>query len=312
MTRKDYSDYGGFMRVQSTQESFQTFLDNNFDRGKKFLGRKEERALIALAKVELAENRHPCPAFNELLACNYRMILRCAKRFAKYGFELDDLFQVGVLGFKRAIEKFDLGRGFRLLTYAMQWVDSKIRRHIIMHDDTIHVPNHLARHISAMRREAAKVRSTEGRHPTDKELLKVLNLKGVRKNSRKGTRVSALQLYRLKSISIDRKIPTPSGNPVTILDRLELDSEKSPFELVSKKEQRERVRYVLRYLTQLERAVIKLRFVREHSFDHCAKILFRAHLTRKQVSGERVRQIEERVLGGLKPLFLRAGIRESE
>lgn len=298
------------MRVQSSTESFQTFLDNNFDRRKKFLGREEERALIALAKAELLENRHPCPAFNELLTCNYRLILKCARRFANFGFEIDDLFQAGVLGFKRAIEKFDLGRNFRLSTYSMRWVDSMIRRHVIVHDDTIHIPNHLARHVSAMRRKAAKVRGAEGRHPTDKELLRVLNLRGVKKNARKGTRVSALLVYRLNSVSVEKKIPMSGGNSVRIMDRLEADLENSPFELVSGEEQRERVRDVLRCLTKLERAVIKLRFVCEYPFDRCAKILFRAHLTRRQVSGERIRQIEERVLGKLKPLFLKAGIRE--
>lgn len=62
---------------------------------------------------------------------------------ASYTFE--DMFQTGVTGLIRAINKFDLSRKTRLSTYATWWIRQAIQRDLAFKDHEVHVPLHAER-----------------------------------------------------------------------------------------------------------------------------------------------------------------------
>lgn len=69
-------------------------------------------------------------AMEELINVNNGLIWSIVKRFKDRGYEIEDLYQIAVMGFMKAIQKFDVGFDVRLSTYAVPYILGEIRRYI--------------------------------------------------------------------------------------------------------------------------------------------------------------------------------------
>lgn len=67
----------------------------------------------------------------QLFRANLRFVISMALRYRRYGFPLMDLVQEGNLGLWRAVESFDPGRGFRLISYAVWWIRAYIQEYVL-------------------------------------------------------------------------------------------------------------------------------------------------------------------------------------
>jgi RNA polymerase sigma-32 factor len=97
------------------------------------LSRDEETALIARYKAGDKK------AGDELLSCNQKFVCFNVMRYRRWGVPLDDLHQEGCLGLIRALEKFDPSRGFRFITYAVNWVNAFIRVYLIANHSLVKI-----------------------------------------------------------------------------------------------------------------------------------------------------------------------------
>lgn len=68
-------------------------------------------------------------AKEELIMGNLKLVLSVLKRFKDVG-NMDDLFQVGVIGLIKAIDNFDLSYDLKLSTYAIPLILGEVKRHI--------------------------------------------------------------------------------------------------------------------------------------------------------------------------------------
>lgn len=68
-------------------------------------------------------------AMEKLILDNNGLIWSIVKRFKDRGYEVDDLYQVAVMGFMRAIKKFDTSFDVRLSTYAVPYILGELRRY---------------------------------------------------------------------------------------------------------------------------------------------------------------------------------------
>lgn len=86
------------------------------------LTQDETRDLLARAKVgdEDAKSR--------LVAGNFPLIKSVLKRFQFKGVEYDDLYQLGCVGFLKAIKNFDEQFGVKFSTYAVPMIAGEIKR----------------------------------------------------------------------------------------------------------------------------------------------------------------------------------------
>lgn len=57
-----------------------------------------------------------------------RQLTQKASRAEKTSEDLEDLFQAGAIGFQKALERFDPGRGFSISTYAAWWIRHEVQR----------------------------------------------------------------------------------------------------------------------------------------------------------------------------------------
>ena len=69
-------------------------------------------------------------AKEELINGNLRLVLSTIQRFSNSKFNMDDLFQVGVIGLIKAIENFDTSLNLRLSTYAVPLILGEVKRYI--------------------------------------------------------------------------------------------------------------------------------------------------------------------------------------
>lgn len=69
-------------------------------------------------------------AKEELVNGNLKLVLSILKRFNNRDYNLDDLFQVGVIGLIKAIDNFDLSYNLMLSTYAVPLILGEVKRYI--------------------------------------------------------------------------------------------------------------------------------------------------------------------------------------
>lgn len=67
---------------------------------------------------------------DELVEGNLKLVLSVIKRFNNRGENLDDLFQIGVIGLIKAIDNFDFVHGVKFSTYAVPMIIGEIRRYL--------------------------------------------------------------------------------------------------------------------------------------------------------------------------------------
>ena len=66
----------------------------------------------------------------EVVSGNLKLVLSILRSFNRSDINLDDLFQVGVIGLIKAIDNFDLSYGLKLSTYAVPLIIGEIKRYI--------------------------------------------------------------------------------------------------------------------------------------------------------------------------------------
>ena len=65
---------------------------------------------------------------NELVLENKGLIINVAKRFENRGYEFDDIYQIGAIGFIKAVQKFDFSYDVMLSTFAVTYIIGEIKR----------------------------------------------------------------------------------------------------------------------------------------------------------------------------------------
>ena len=69
-------------------------------------------------------------AKEQLINGNLKLVLSILRSFNKGNYNMDDLFQVGVIGLIKAIDNFDLSYNLKLSTYAVPLILGEIKRYI--------------------------------------------------------------------------------------------------------------------------------------------------------------------------------------
>ena len=103
------------------------------------LSTAEERALFA----RYGETHDPMVR-ERLILANTRLVRAVARRYRTRGMTVEDLEMEGMVGLMRAVEKFDVARGFKFSTYATTWIRQAIGRAIDDQSALIRRPVHAA------------------------------------------------------------------------------------------------------------------------------------------------------------------------
>lgn len=127
----------------------------------------------------------------DIALANIRYVVVLAKRYAKSGVALEDLIQVGILGFHYGLSKYKLDMGTGVLSYCSQWAKQRMERLINNQKRTIRIPINALRDISRMETENYRNKAERGSYLTERglaektwlELYKVKRLLAVPKET---------------------------------------------------------------------------------------------------------------------------------
>ena len=104
-----------------------------------------------------------------LITENAGLIWSVARRFIGRGADPEDLYQLGCLGFLKAVEGFDLAFGTQFSTYAVPKIAGEIRR-FLRDDGAVKVSRTIKEQASAIKAARNRLSNALGREPTVTEI----------------------------------------------------------------------------------------------------------------------------------------------
>ena len=199
-----------------------------------------------------------------LIVSNLRFVVSVAVKYQNLGLPLMDLINEGNMGLIRAVEKFDIERGYKFISYARWWIRHFILKAIFEQSTSIKLPLKYASQLS--------------KNGDSDESEAVQKLK---------------QIYR--PVSLDQKL-SEDNNSDTILDLIDGSDYNLPDNVVIENNLKEIITEVMFKLKPIERDVISRHFGLNGKPPLTLKeIGEKYHLTK-----ERIRQIEHTALDKLK------------
>ena len=120
------------------------------------LSAEEEKELGILVKKGDME------AKQKLINSNLRLVVSVAKHYLNRNVSFGDLIQEGNIGLMKAVDKFDVDRGYKFSTYATWWIRQAVSRHISDFSRTIRIPVHMNERINKMLRIEAMLTAKYG------------------------------------------------------------------------------------------------------------------------------------------------------
>lgn len=114
-------------------------------------------------------------ACEQVLLENNGLIWSVVRRYYSRGVEPDDLYQLGCLGFLKAVQGFDPQFGTQFSTYAVPKIAGEIRR-FLRDDGPVKVSRSLKERGTAIRAARGKLAAQLGREPTLSELAEEVGL----------------------------------------------------------------------------------------------------------------------------------------
>lgn len=212
----------------------------------------------------------------KLVTENSNLIWSIVTRFKDRGYEIEDLYQIGCIGFIKSIKRFDTNYEVKLSTYAVPYILGEIKRFI--RDDG---PVKVSRSIKELSYKIKLIQNEyitkKGRDIQIEELAKLLKVS-------KEDIVIAMDSNNTVE-SIDRKVN--DSDDLTIMDKLKsnVDQEKDIVNKIT-------IKILIEGLDEKSKKIIMLRYYRGKTQSQVAELL---GVTQVQVS-----RLEKKILSSMK------------
>ena len=216
-------------------------------------------------------------AAETLIQENKGLIWSVARRFLGRGTESDDLYQLGCLGFLKAVEGFDPQFGTQFSTYAVPKISGEIRR-FLRDDGSIKVSRSIKEQAFAIRAARSRLTNALSREPTVSEIAEETGFSP--------EEIAIAEAATAATESIHQE----NGEEGFTLENILTDTESEDRSL-----ERIALRQAIERLSQREAMVINLRYFHGLTQQNVSRIL--------KVSQVQVSRIEKKAISQLRILL---------
>ena len=235
-----------------------------------------ENSVEAIKKAQSGDKYE----MERMIRDNNGLIWSIVKRFNGRGYDLEDLYQIGCMGFIKSIKRFDTNYDVKLSTYAVPYMIGEIKRYI-RDDGPIKVSRSIKELGMKIRELQKESINKKGKELTIEELEKELKI---------SKEDIGLALEANNTVeSIDGKFYTDNkdGNSISLIERI--SSDKNEEESITNKLA---IKQLIEGLEDRDKEIILLRFYKDKTQSQVAKIL---GITQVQVS-----RLERKILENMK------------
>ena len=215
---------------------------------------------VCATKVSKGDRREK----ERLIVSNLRFVVSIAVKYQNLGLPLMDLINEGNMGLLRAVEKFDVTKGFKFISYARWWIRHFILKAIFEQSTAIKLPLKYATQLS--KRDDAE----------DTDTVKKLK-----------------KIYR--PVSLDQKL-SEDNNSDTIMDLVDDSKYDLPEQRAIEENLKEIIEEVMQKLKPIEQDVISRHF----GLNGKRPLTLKEIGERYNLTKERIRQIEHTALDKLR------------
>ena len=236
------------------------------------------RALDTPSLLEAAQ-KGDNDAYERLILDNSGLIWSVARRYYGRGVDPEDLYQLGCLGFLKAVRGFDLSYGTQFSTYAVPKIAGEIRR-FLRDDGAVKVSRSVKERATALRQTRLVLAQRLGREPTLSELSDATGLEA--------EEIAAAET----AVQTVASINSESGEDGFTLESV-LGSGTMEDDLI----ERFTLRQAIDALPERERMVILLRFYKNLTQDKVSKVLGVSQVQVSRIERRAVTHLRESLSG---------------
>lgn len=236
-------------------------------------------------------------ARDRLIKSNLRLVINNAKKYKNRGLSFIDLISEGNAGILKAVQKYNVSKGFKFSTYATWWIRQAITRAVADQARTIRVPVHMVETINKISKIERELQQETGQEPTDEMIAERF-----KQPNFDAEKVRYIRKINIDPISLDKQVG--KENDSNFSDFVKDENIQNPIDFASQEELSDVLAEIIdEMLEKDEKELICKRYgvgvdengerYRIHSLEELAK-------ERGGVSKERIRQIENKILRKLK------------
>lgn len=220
-------------------------------------------------------------ATEQLVSGNFPLIKAIVKGYLNKGVEYDDLYQIGCVGFLKAIKNFDTSFDVKFSTYAVPMISGEIKR-FLRDDGSVKVSRSIKTLAIKLKSYIEKKRNALEDVPTVDELANIFQVE-------KEDVVVALDSCQ-QTISLNAKIDEDDPNSQNVIDKFVCEDKNDDIldKFILKNE--------IMNLPEKEKKIILLRYYRGKTQGEVAELLNVSQVQVSRMEAKIIEQLKKKII----------------